>query len=545
MPKSNHRPRLVFQPKTYRGMQRGINLLADAVRPTLGPLPRNVAIDRVVKTESQSFAELLDDGGLIARRLLQLKDADADMGAMFMRQVLWQQHLRVGDGTAFTAVLFQSVYNGGMKYITAGGNAMRLRGFIEAAMRVVIEQLERMACPLEGEQRIAQLTESVCHDAALAKTLGDVFDVIGAWGQLEVRAGHGREVYCEYFDGPFYKSGVLSEQFVTGRPGARVDLTEAAVLLTDLELQEPDQFVPALKMIFESGCKGVLITARSVSDKVMSILTSINKQLAPFTVVAVKSPDALHGLSEFIQDLEVLTGARAYLRAAGQSLDSFRMDDLGGARRIWADKTYTGFNGVQGAALEIVAHVEKLKTAYANAEKAEDRQNLLARINLFMGGAAVVWVGGVTQHDINARKALTERSAQVIRKTLMSGMLPGGGIALLACCPALDALADETDDLDERTAYRIVSAALKVPLTTILSNGGRVPGPILHDIVGAGQGCGFDLRTGQVVNMIEAGIIDSAEVMTAAVHSACASAALALTVDVLVHHRKPETAFEP
>lgn len=526
-------------------MQRGINLLSDAVRPTLGPLPRTVAIDRVVKTKSQSFAELLDNGGLIARRILQLPDADADMGAMFMRQMLWQQHLRAGDGTAAMAVLFQSIYNQGLKYIAAGGNAMRLRGFLENGMRVVINRLEQMACPLEGEHNIARLAMSVCHDAALAQVLGEVFDVIGAWGQLEIRAGHERDVRHEYYTGAFFKSGVLSEHFVNNRPNARVEIDDAAILLTDLELNEPAQIVPFLKQVYEARHTGLLIFARSVSETVISVLLSVNRQLAPFTVVAVKAPDALHGQPEFMQDLEVQSGGRACLRAAGESLDSFTLADLGAARKIWADKNFTGLTAAKGKAPALIAHVEKLKTAWRRAEKAEDRQKLMARIHLFMGGGAVVRAGGLTEHDINARKELTERTAQVIRKTLMSGMLPGGGVALLACRPALDRLAATATDLDEQMAYRIISRALEEPLCNILVNGGYTPGPILYDLLTAGPGYGFDLRSGQIVNMIEAGIIDSAEVMKTAVHGAIASAALALTVDVLVHHRKPETVYDP
>jgi chaperonin GroEL len=205
------------------------------------------------------------------------------MGAMFMRQLLWQQHQRVGDGTAFTAVLFQSVYNQGLKYIAAGGNAMRLRGFLEKGMRVVIEELRAITCRLEGEQMIARLAESVCHDEALAQVLGEVFDVIGAWGQLEIRSGHGREVDHEYYFGPFFKSGVLSEHLISDR--ARVQVEDAAIILSDLELDEPPQIVPVIKAIFENGHKGVLLFARNISDSVMSVLLSINKQLAPFRVV--------------------------------------------------------------------------------------------------------------------------------------------------------------------------------------------------------------------------------------------------------------------
>lgn len=544
MPKSK-RPRLVFQPKVHQAMQRGINLLADAVRPTLGPLPRYIAVDRLVKTASQSFAELLDNGGLIARRIQELSDADADMGAMFMRQLLWQQHERVGDGTAFTAVIFQSIYNQGLKYITAGGNAMLLRRFLEKGMRIVIKELTRMTCTLEGAAMITCLAESVCHDKALAQVLGNVFDVIGAWGQLEIRASHGREVHDEYYFGPFFKSGVLSEHMLNNDLRNRVQVEEAVILLTDLELKEPQDVVPALQKIYENSHNGVLLFARSVSDKVMGVLVSINNQLAPFRVVSVKAPDALHGQTEFIQDLEVLTGGHAFLRTAGDSLGNFRLEDLGAARKIWADKNYVGINGAKGAPLDIVRHVNALKIAYARADKDEDRNKLLSRIHLFMGGAGIVWVGGLSEHDIKARKELTERTAQVIRRSLMSGILPGAGVSLLACRPALDKLAEAATDLDERTAYRILSRAMEEPLRIMLANGGYTPGTILSEIEAAGVGSGFDLHSQQVVDMVEAGIVDSAEVIKTAVHEAIASAALALTIDVLVQHRKPDIAPNP
>jgi chaperonin GroEL len=312
-----------------------------------------------------------------------------------------------------------------------------------------------------------------------------------------------------------------------------------------LELNEPQEVVPILQKIYEKGHKGVLLFARNVSDKVMGVLLSINRQLAPFRIVSVKAPDALHGLSEFILDLEVLTGGRACLRSAGDSLANLTLEDLGAARKIWADKTYVGISGAKGSARNIIKHVDALKRGYARADKEEDRQKFLSRIQLFMGGAGIVWVGGMSEHDIKARKALTERTAQVIRRSLMSGILPGGGVALFACRPTLDKLAKAATVVDERAAYHILSQAMEAPLRIMLANGGYTPGPILSKIEASGAGSGFDLHSQQIVNMVDAGIVDSAEVIKTAVHNAIASAALALTIDVLVHHRNPEIAANP
>jgi chaperonin GroEL len=526
-------------------MQKGINVIAEAVRPTLGPLPRHVAIDRIVKSESQKYPEMLDNGGLIARRILQLSDPDADMGAMFFRQLLWQQHQEAGDGTALTAVLFQSVYNQGLKYIAAGGGAMRLRSFLEKGLRIILNELKTLSEPLIGEEKIVHLAESVCHDEALARVLGEVFDVIGAYGQLEVRSGHGRETRREFIQGSYFGSGVLSEHMIVDRALARVQMENAAILISDLEFDDPKQIIPIIQTAFENSIHKLVVVARKLSDQVISVLLTASRQPGRFQVIAVKAPDALHGQTAFIEDLEVLTGGRAFLRAAGDRLDTFQLHDLGAARLVWADKEYFCLIGAKGSAQAISSHAAKLRAAYANAEKSDDRTKLQERIGKLLRGSAIIWVGGLTKHDIEARKQLAERTTQTIRGTLLKGILPGGGVSLLACRTALNARVRQTEDLDEVMAYRILARALEEPLRTIVTNAGYDPGEIIRAVGEASRGSGFDVRCGAITDMIEVGVIDSADTVITAVQKAVATAALALTVDVLVHHRNPETAFEP
>jgi chaperonin GroEL len=243
--KNAQTPDVVFQPHAYQSMQEGINTLANVIRPTLGPLPRVVAIDPVMRGNVKP--EILDDGGVIARRIVALSDQDQDMGAMFLRQALWRQHEQVGDGTATTAVLFQSLYNQGIKYIVAGGNPMLMRTNLENGLRVILDELQNMAVPLEGRERITQFAETLCHDARLAKMLGEIFDIIGEHGQLEIREGRSRDLEREYIEGAYFEGGLLSRLMFTDPLKCRADLEDAAVLASDLSIQDPDQLVPILQ----------------------------------------------------------------------------------------------------------------------------------------------------------------------------------------------------------------------------------------------------------------------------------------------------------
>ncbi len=205
MPNKSDFERVVFQPHTYQGMQRGINLIADAVRPTLGPIPRVVAITKT-KPHDQT-PEIFDRGGVIARRVQQITGRDEDAGAMFIRQLLWRQHEYMGDGTATTAVLFQSIYNQAIQYIAAGGNAMIMRRHLEAGLRVIIEQIETMTIPVEDRETISQVAELVCFDSELSKVLGEIFDIMGVYGQVDIRSGRSREITREYVNGTIYEFG--------------------------------------------------------------------------------------------------------------------------------------------------------------------------------------------------------------------------------------------------------------------------------------------------------------------------------------------------
>jgi chaperonin GroEL len=533
-------PRVVLQPKVQRGMQAGINQIVDVIRPTLGPRPRIVALE---KTAGPSHPpELLDDGGTIARRILALPGRDEDVGAMYIRHVLWKLHEKVGDGTATAAVIFKEVYNQGLRYLASGGNAMPLRKYLDEGMRVVFDELDGLTSPLEGKEALARMAESICYDPPLAKMMGEIFDIIGVYGRLEVRSGRTNALEREYIEGMYWKSGVLSRAMYTDQTKLRAELEDAAVLVTDLAIENPRDLIEPLTIVAQAKIKALLIVAKDVSQPCIGMLTrpEISEKVK---IVAVKAPGVLlKAQGQALHDLAILTGARPILEAAGDTLQSIKLRDLGRTRSAWADKTYFGIIGGQGDPRVIREHIATLRAAHDREDDPDERERLEYRIGKLIGGSAVLKVGGFTETEAKARRELAERTATAMRAAMREGILAGGGAALLACRPALQQRLEESADLDERMAYRILLRAVEAPFRTLVENAGFEPSVLLGEINRAGAGYGFDAVARRVVDMAEAGVLDAAVVQKAAVRSGVSGAALALTTDVIIHRAAAPTA---
>jgi len=489
--------------------------------------------------------ELLDDGGVIARRILELPDRDEDMGAMFVRHLLWHLHEKVGDGTATAAVLFQSIYNQGVRYLAAGGNAMQLRHHLEAGLRAIRDELTGMAVHLDGKERLTQIAESICYDPPLAKMLGEIFDIIGEHGQLEIRSGRSRELEREYVEGMYWNGGVLSRRMITDHATLRVNVENAAILITDLEIDEPRQLIPVIEVAMQAEIRALLILATKLSDSAIGLLLTASKDPARFQAVAVKAPGlAIGDRAAAMEDLAMLTGGRPFVDAAGSTLTGVKLGDLGRARRAWADRTYFGIVAGRGEPRALRQHIANLRAAFSKSNDPEARKKLRERIGKLMGGSATLWVGGSTELEMTARKELAQRTSSALRGAITEGVLPGGGVSLRACRPVLQARMDQSTDPDERAAHRILIKALEEPIRTILTNAGYDASEVMAEIKQAGAGHGFDVRSGQVAHMAQAGIFDAASVQREAVHSAVAGAALALTIDVLVHHKQRQQSMD-
>jgi len=534
-------PKVIFQPDVYRGMQRGINQVVNAIRPTLGPFPRMVVSESTIS--KSKMPELLDSGGLIARRIIQLQDRDEDVGAMYLRHMLCRLHEKAGDGTASAAVIFHAIFNQGVRYLAAGGNAMRLRVFLEQGAREILDELNRMTIQIRGREKLTRLAESLCYDPAMSRMLGEIFDIIGEYGQLDIRSGHSRELEREYSVGMFWEGGLLSRMMMNDPQHLRAQLEHAYILLTDLEIDSPQELIPLLELAVNADLHALVILAKRISDRSLSVLLS-KSICEKVQILAVKTP----GLSSNVQmaameDLSILTGAQPLLKVTNASISSARREHLGRVRSAWADQEYFGISGGKGDPRQLRQHISCLRTHYADSEDPQQRKQLQERIGKLLGGTATLWVGSTTPSTIETRKSLAERTAEIMRGAMREGVVPGGGVAYMIASQVLQPKLSQTLDVDERLAYQILIGSLKEPMRALLSNSGYDCSVMMGEIMRAGPGYGFNVITGRVVNMCEAGIFDSAAVVKGAIAYAVNAAALALTTDVLIHRRNPPEAI--
>jgi chaperonin GroEL len=540
------KPTVVFQPQVARGLQSGFDQLIQLIRPTLGPLPHTVAVEKVA--QRGSIPELLDSGATIARRIIQIPDRDADVGLMYLRHVLWKLQESEGDGTATAAVIFQTVFNEGLRYVVAGGNAMSLRQHFEKGLLLLLDQLDQQTMQIYGKQRLAGLARAICYDDELAKMLGEIFDIIGAYGRLEVRKSSSRELDREYVEGMYWAGGLRSREMGNAQYGLRLNLENAHILISDLEIETPDQLVPLLQMALQNNVKELLLVSATLSEKAIAILLNKANREKVF-VAAVKTPgpnsDEQHSA---MQDLAILTGGRVISKATGDTLQQVRYEDLGRARRIWADTEFFGIVGGRGDARVLRQHIASLRQAFRGivpsisgeaAQAANDRRRLLERLGKLVGGSATLYIGDMSPSSVEAREELAKHTAEAMRGAMREGVVPGGGVALLNCRAALEHCRNQAQDDDERAAYVILLKAVEAPFRTIVENSGLWAGKVLAEVDQAGPGYGYDVLARRVAHMAETGIFDAAPVVKGALRSGIAGAALALTTEAVIHRKNP------
>ena len=531
--------RVIFQPATGQGMHLGAMQIVRAVTPTLGPRPRGVALSPQL---GEDAPVILDNGGDIARRIIQLHERDADVGAMLIRDLLWRLQNQVGDGTATAAAIFGSIYTQGMRYLAAGGNARRLQTHLESGLSVMLESLNAMTHPISGKEALAQLAKSISYDAELSRYLGEIFDIIGMFGRLEIREGRSTQIEREYVEGMYWEQGLMSREMITDISHARTTFENAHILISDLEINEPRELFPLLEMALRYEIKTLIIVAAKLSDAAIGFLLT-NRNPERLQIIAVTTPDyGKDPQAAALQDMAVLTGGRIFLSVTGDTLTRVRPEDLGRARRAWADLRNFGIVGGKGNARELRQHIHKLQKAYENTDEPVAKARLLTRLGKLMGGSATLWVGANTQVIMKRRVEVAKRTAAAMRLAMEEGVLPGAGIALLACRQALRKQLANTQEPDERMAYEILLSAAEAPARTIAANAGYNVCEVMSNLKLAGPGHGLDVERDEIVNIEAAKLFDPAGVVKAALFGAVKTAGLALTVDVIVHHAQPERA---
>lgn len=538
--RDRERPFVVFQPQVHRSLLEGIDLLAEALRPTLGPLPRTVAIAPILL---RNPPEILDNGSAIARRIIALPDSTADVGAMLLRHAIARVHNEVGDGTATTAVLFQRIVHEGMRYIAANAcNAMRLRHGLERSADIASRALREGALPLVGRDRLVQVALSLCHDPELASLLGEVFDIAGAEGAVLVEQGSGRRLEREYVEGAYWDgSGWYSALMETDAIHHRAVLDDVALLISDCSIQDPGELLPVMELVVRAGIPNLVLLAAGLSESVIGLLLR-NREARIIGTLAARAPMTGTFDREALEDMAVSTGGRVIYEAAGEGLSCVRLADLGRARRAWATDKLFGLVGGKGDPRQMRDRMAALRAQKAKhvGDRAEQVRRRLARL---IGGTAILRTGGITETELKARKAMAEQAVFALRATIESGIVPGGGTALLDCQRVLVSMSVADDDED--VARRIIGRALEEPLRVIAANAGCSPQTVVARVRAAPRGYGFDASQGQIVDMLRSGIVDSAPVLECALRAAVSGATMALTTDVVVHRKKPPESIEP
>ena len=509
--------------------------------PRLGPLTGPVALDDATRGGSP---ELLDDGGAIARRILQLKDRDEDVGAMLLRETLWRQREQFGDGAATAAILYQTVYADGHRFINAGGNAMLLRHALETGMKSLLEDLRQQVRAVSSQEEIERVALSICGDSEIAATLADIFDVLGPHGAIEVRDG-GRDLQHEFFLGSFWESRVPSNIVFDGVIGERIELKKTAWLISDFELDDLGALVKLVTDVYQAGFDSLAVVAKSFSEQIIAA-QGANNRMEDFTLVYIEPTGLVDEQEAALQDLALITGGLVLRTITGHSLDAIKRDMLGVSELAWLDRNRFGIIAGAGDEAAVQSEIDTLEARYNRSDDERRQVVLRARIGRLRGGSAVIYAAGSSESEMRYQTELITRTIAAMRSALLQGTLPGGGTALLRCVEQLREIYDASDDLHEQAACRILMKAAEAPCRMLLSNAGHeAPGLVVNDIMSGVNGAGYDLRSGQIVDMNQVGVVDSAAAQIAAVRNGIGGAALALTVDTIVHRVNPPLAIDP
>ena len=535
-------PGLVFQPQTRQGLIAGVRQINAAIRPTLGPLPRCVGIENPIRNKAP---EILDKGALIARRITDLKQPDADVGAMLLRHMLWKQYEIFGDGTATTALLFESIFTDCNRYLTAGYDAQSLRRHLLSGLAIVQRNLKSETIALEGGDQLEQIAASLCTEERLPSILSEIFDTLGVFGKIGIQRGYGRATRHEFTHGVMWDGGIHGPELLFDKMNARSLVADAAVFLSDFDFDDPRDLVPIIEAAHHKA-RALVIICRQLSSRGIGLLSHINKKRSTFKVIAVMTPTDIAKQLQMLEETTLMTGARAYLQGSGDTIENLIPDHLGHITEAWANNDYFCITDDRDQGKSRSSYLLKLHEQYQSTTDQEAKHVIRERIGHLMGAASTIMVGGASESEVQSKTEHIDGAVKTLRSALESGVVFGGGVALLNCQSALHDKLSTEDDGAMQAAYLSLIKALEQPFRQICVNAGYDPGLIRQAIVRSNMAnCGYDARSDRIVDMIQAGILDSVELISFSLTTAVRTAALAQTIDVIVHHRHPEYSNTP
>jgi chaperonin GroEL len=521
---------IIHGEQSRQALLRGVNQLANAVKITLGPKGRNVILDK------KFGSPLITKDGVTVAKEIELEDELENMGAQMVREVASKTSDVAGDGTTTATVLAQSIFREGVKNVTAGANPMGLKRGIEKAVEAAVAELKKLSKPVKGEMISQVGSVSANNDQTIGKIIAEAMKKVGKDGVITVEEAKSIETSMEVVEGMQFDRGYLSPYFVTNAERMEVELNDCLILLHEKKISSMKDLLPILEQIAKSG-RPLLIISEDIEGEALATLV-VNKLRGTLSVAAVKAPGFGDRRKAMLEDIAIVTGGKVISEDLGIKLENVRMVDMGSAKKITIDKDTTTIIEGAGKHSDIEARVKQMRVQIEETTSDYDREKLQERLAKLVGGVAVIKVGAATESELKEKKARVEDAMHATRAAVEEGIVPGGGVALLRCIPAVEKLKLEGD---EAIGINILRRALEEPLRQIVNNSGNEGAVVLDKVRQSSEtDFGFNAETELYEDLVAAGVIDPTKVTRTALQNAASIAALLLTTEALVSEIKEE-----
>ena len=514
-----------FGESARKEMLKGVNILADAVKVTLGPKGRHVVIEK-----SFGAPTVTKDGVSVAKEM-ELEDKFQNMGAQLVKEVASQTNDAAGDGTTTATVLAQAMVAEGLKSVAAGMNPMDLKRGIDKAVIETVKSLHDLSKPCEDHKSIAQVgTISANADSTVGDKIAEAMEKVGKEGVITVEEGQGLEDQLEVVEGMQFDRGYLSPYFINNQKSQQVELEDPYILLHDKKVSNIRDLLPTLEAVAKSG-KPLMIIAEDVEGEALATLV-INSMRGIVKVAAVKAPGFGDRRKAMLEDIAILTGGQVVSEEVGMKLEGTKLDQLGTAKRLVIGKENTTIIGGNGEKSAIDGRVTTIRTQIEESTSDYDKEKLQERVAKLAGGVAVIKVGAATEVEMKEKKDLVEDALHATRAAVEEGIVPGGGVALIRAINATANLKGDNDD--QQVGIDIARRAIEYPMRAIVSNAGAEAAVVVDKVKAASGNYGYDAATGEYVDMVEAGIIDPTKVARSALQNAASVAGLMITTEAMI-----------
>ena len=516
---------LLFDAEARRQLKSGIDALANAVKVTLGPRGRNVAIDK-----KWGAPTVTHDGVTVAKEI-ELENHFQNMGAQMLKQAATKTNDVAGDGTTTSTVIAQAIVTEGLRNLAAGANPMLMKRGIDAATRAVVDEIKKQSTPLKGHADIEHIAAVSANDPEIGKMLAEAMDKVGRDGVITVEEGKGLKLEVEYTEGMQFDRGYISPYFITDSTRMEASIDEPYLLITDKKISAITDIVPVLEKLVQTGRKELIIVAEDVDGEALATLV-VNKLRGILNVLAVKAPGFGDRRKDMLRDIATLTGGQVISEELGKKLDATTLADLGQARRVVSTKDDTTIIEGRGKSEDIQGRIQQIKAQIEETTSDYDKEKLQERLAKLSGGVAVIKVGAATEVELKEKKARVEDALHATRAAVEEGIIPGGGVTLLRSASAVDSLQLEGD---QKLGADILKRALEEPVRQLVRNAGLEGSVVIERLSHEKRvNWGFDVMSEDYVDLVKAGIIDPAKVTRTALENAASVAGMILTTEALV-----------